>query len=275
MRSSIEATPSHVLTRKKLARTLGWVIEDAQVVEILKRLRAKVESTDEGWRTTPPSDRCDWAMHADSIEEILRLSDRSQCPEVWPVVRMQPSASTHVSASNAMADYFAARGFAECVNYSFIDPKDQAHFSPCMAALTLNNPIRPELSYMRGQLWSGLLRTALFNLRHQKKRMALFELGQVFDAQDGIPSESLALAALALGDERAEVSVMIDEARRFLRHHFGQRLDVCAAESQGLHPGQSAALRVDDLHVGWVGALHPSVCRAFDLPNHVVLMSLT
>ena len=129
MRSSIEATPSHVLTRKKLARTLGWVIEDAQVVEILKRLRAKVESTDEGWRITPPSDRCDWAMHADSIEEILRLSDRSQCPEVWPVVRMQPSASTHVSASNAMADYFAARGFAECVNYSFIDPKISAFFA--------------------------------------------------------------------------------------------------------------------------------------------------
>ena len=51
-------------------------------------------------------------------------------------------------------------------------------------------------------------------------------------------------------------------------------IDFEAAEHEALHPGQTAAVKRDGELVGYVGALHPSLCKAFSLNGPVFLFEL-
>ena len=59
-----------------------------------------------------------------------------------------------------------------------------------------------------------------------------------------------------------------------LERLFGQVLDARSAAHPALHPGQSAQLWADGRAIGWIGALHPRLVQAFDLPAAPVLFEL-
>ena len=42
-------------------------------------------------------------------------------------------------------------------------------------------------------------------------------------------------------------------------------LSFVAAEEPFLHPGRAAAVEIDGRFVGWIGEVHPLVCREWDL----------
>ena len=73
-----------------------------------------------------------------------------------------------------------ARGYQEAITYSFVDPKLQAELDPEYEPVGLANPLSPEMSVMRTTLWTGLLKSLIYNLNRQQDRIRLFETGLRF-----------------------------------------------------------------------------------------------
>ena len=172
---------------------------------------------------------------------------------------------------------------------------------PRAEAIVLANPLSEDQSAMRTTLLGSLLDVASRNLARSADAVSIFESGQVylnspptgrnptndvgnrpidplagaFVGEQGAPfTEPHRFAALAVGPlveqswrgggEPADFFALkgVLEA---LAGQLGVELTFAAAEEPFLHPGRSAAVEIGAATVGWIGEVHPLVCREWDL----------
>jgi phenylalanyl-tRNA synthetase beta chain len=172
---------------------------------------------------------------------------------------------------------------------------------PRTGAVVLSNPLSEDQSVMRTTVLGSLLDIAQRNQAHGATGVALFESGRVylpasanlhlppmsggksrFDALAGsFPGERGApdlephrigcLAAGPLvakswrgGGEPADFFALkgVVEA---LAGQLGATLEFEPAEEPFLHPGRAARVSAGSEDAGWIGELHPLVCREWDL----------
>jgi phenylalanyl-tRNA synthetase beta chain len=227
---------------------------------------------------TPPSFRFDLAIEEDLIEEAVRLFGYDNIPAQPPAApsRMLPQDETHVS-DEVLRRMLVGLDYQEVITYSFVDPAWETALDPAARPLPLANPIASQLSVMRTTLWGGLIETLRHNLNRQQDRVRIFELGRVYASPTDQP---LKLGGLAYGDALPEQwgapARRLDyfDLKGDLERLLGHPLDARRGEHPALHPGQSAALWVNGHAVGWLGALHPRLVQAFDLPVAPVLFEL-
>jgi phenylalanyl-tRNA synthetase beta chain len=172
---------------------------------------------------------------------------------------------------------------------------------PRAEAVLLANPLSEDQSAMRTTLLGSLLDVASRNLARDASAVSLFESGQVylnsppmgrnveseatnrpidplagsFVGEQGAPfTEPHRFAALAVGPlvekswrgggEPADFFAL-KGALEALAAQLGVELSFAAAEEPFLHPGRSAAVEINGAVVGWIGEVHPLVCREWDL----------
>ncbi|HXS47053.1 MAG TPA: phenylalanine--tRNA ligase subunit beta [Solirubrobacterales bacterium] len=188
---------------------------------------------------------------------------------------------------------FTDPGEAERLRIPADDPR--AH------AVTISNPLSEDQSTMRTTLLGSLLDVAQRNLAHDAERVAIFESGRVYlDCQPtggkgksdlvagavdplgggfagGRPApfaEPQRLACLAVGPLAPKSWRDGGEAADFfvlkgvlegLAARLGVELGFEPASEPFLHPGRAAKVLVGDDDAGWIGELHPLVCREWDL----------
>jgi phenylalanyl-tRNA synthetase beta chain len=169
------------------------------------------------------------------------------------------------------------------------------------APVAIANPLSEEQSVMRTTLVGSLLDVARRNLARGADRVALFESGRVYlpssptgrklthtvgnrpvDPLEGAflgntaaPfSEPHRIGCLAAGPLQPKSWRTAEAPADFfalkgvlegLAAAFGVALTFGAGGEPFLHPGRSAAVSLDGGEIGWVGELHPLVCRAWDL----------
>jgi phenylalanyl-tRNA synthetase beta chain len=136
---------------------------------------------------------------------------------------------------------------------------------------------------MRTTLLGSLLDAAQRNLARGADHVSLFESGRVYlPGQSGdFPGERPApdhephrVGCLAIGPltaqswrgggEQADFYAL-KGALEAIAGQLGAPLSFGAAEEPFLHPGRSASVAVAGLAAGWLGELHPLVCREWDL----------
>jgi phenylalanyl-tRNA synthetase beta chain len=200
-------------------------------------------------------------------------------------------------------------GFDQVVGWSFTDPDEAGRLripaeDPRATAVMLANPLSEEQSAMRTTLLGSLLDIAARNAARGAGDLALFESARVYlqapptgleeaDIDRNRPVDPLAgrfageqpapfsephrLAAIAVGASRrswrgggeaADFFVMkgVLEA---LGQQLGTELGFAPAEEPFLHPGRTAAVTMAGAPAGWLGEVHPLVCRTWDLGSAV------
>jgi phenylalanyl-tRNA synthetase beta chain len=285
--------PAVTLRRQQLARLLGIVFEDARIRASLEGLQMSVETTEEGWRVTPPPHRFDIAIEADLIEEVARIVGYQAIPEADAQVAQHFGPLPSVRPpERALLETLALRGYYEAITYAFVDPQLQGRLFPDARASELANPIASDLSVMRVSLWPGLLKAALENQRRQQDRIRLFEHGARFLATErkGLDAtrEIDTLAGIACGqrlpeqwglprdmrepvdffDVKGEVEALLAATGARAEFTFEPRALSC------LHPGRAAQLLRNGAPVGWLGELHPSLVKALEFTSAPVLFEL-
>ena len=179
--------------------------------------------------------------------------------------------------------FLVARGYHETIHYSFVNAKLAELLQVDGNALELSNPISHELSQMRTSLWPSLLASLIYHHHRQIQDARFFERGTCFHMQDGQVVESLQLAGLVAGQQHSdqwnEDSRAVDfyDIKADVNGLLGRYADEVSwqqAEYPCLHPGQSARLMYRDSLLGFVGALHPRIKQALDLPMPVFLFNL-
>lgn len=277
---------------------LGMAIPHADQVDYLQRLGFAVEPEGEDLLVTVPPDRAgDVTREVDLIEEVARIHGLDEnLPSTLPANAAQAGGLSRPQrlrrrAEDAMRDL----GFDEIVGWSFTDPGEAGRLripadDPRSGAVVVSNPLSEEQSAMRTTLLGSLLDAAQRNLARDAERVALFESARVYLAGDseflgerGAPfAEPQRLAALASGalapatwrgDAEAADFFALKGVLEGLAARLGVGLDFAQAggadgASPGepfLHPGRAARVEVGGEPIGWLGEVHPLVCRAWDI----------
>lgn len=148
----------------------------------------------------PPAYRFDVKIEADLIEELIRLRGYEALQAGRPRLALQPVAVPEMTLSqSSIRRLLVERGYHEAITYSFVDPALQAPFLADATPIDLLNPIASDLSQMRTSLWPGLVRALQGNLKRQKGRVRLFEIGAVFAREAGDIRQEIASPAWSTG----------------------------------------------------------------------------
>ncbi len=278
-----------VLRRSKLDNLLGHHIETETVTDILTRLGFAVSFADDSWTVTSTSWRFDIEIEEDLIEEVARIYGYNNIPNNAPLAHLQINAQPEKDLNlNRIRTAFVDSDYQEIISYSFTDPEIQKVLHPEMDALVLPNPISREMSAMRVSLLSGLLGAVIYNQNRQQNRIRFFETGLRFvpdaSAENGIRQEMMIGAVIA--GERAPISweqkgenvdffdLKGDLERILSLTNTGNRLRFVAKSYSALHPGQSAAIMLDDKEIGFIGTIHPKVAQKLGVAGKPILAEL-
>ncbi len=187
------------LRRARIARVLGYTIDDATVERILTALGFGLAATHygDGWAVTVPSWRIDVAGESDLLEELARVDGYDRIPEAFPPLELPPPRPAPRLARDARLRTLArAAGFSESVTFSFIARDAARRFAADADIVAIANPLAETMAVMRPTLLAGLLDSVAHNRRREQKDVRLFELATIFGTARG---EHRALALASLG----------------------------------------------------------------------------
>jgi phenylalanyl-tRNA synthetase beta chain len=296
--AEIPAAPRIGLRAARVEGLLGMRIEQADQVAYLERLGFGVEVDGEDLQVEVPPDRhYDVTREVDLIEEVGRVHGFDKhLPTTLPAVAEKVGGLSREQLLRRRAeDALRDLGFDQIVGWSFTDPAETERLripegDPRADAVLLANPLSEDQSAMRTTLVGSLLDVASRNLARDADRVALFESGQVYLQVEAVGEGPLAgvfsglrpapvaephrLACLTVGplvegswrgDAEPGDFFALKGALEGLAGQLGVTLTFEAAPEPFLHPGRSAAVSIADVPIGWIGEIHPLVCRDWDL----------
>ncbi|HST69954.1 MAG TPA: phenylalanine--tRNA ligase subunit beta [Solirubrobacterales bacterium] len=278
------------LRASRVRGLLGMEISQADQKSYLERLGFEAEADGEDLEVVVPPDRhYDVTREADLIEEVARVHGLDEhLPTTLPSTgRATGGLSREQGLRRRAEDALRDLGFDQVVGWSFTDPGEAERLripgdDPRARPVVLANPLSEEQSAMRTTLLGSLLDIAARNAARGAGDLALFESARVylqgkgeFAGDQPAPfAEPHRLATIAVGslgqrswrggEEPADFFALkgVVEA---LGRGLGVELAFAPAEEPFLHPGRSAAVSVGGALAGWLGEVHPLVCRAWDL----------
>ena len=273
------------LRKARLESLLAYKIDDQKVLDILTRLGLSlVSSNDESWTFTAPSWRFDIAIEADLVEEVARVYGYNNLPSTNPVASMEMSSKPEVERPlSILRRHMVSRGYQEAITYSMVEPGLLAKFDNINKPVALVNPISADMAVMRTSLWPGLVQALQHNQNRQQSRVRLFETGQRFIPSDQGLQQQDVFAGLIYGARHPESWHGKDQPVDYfdakgdlesLLQMGGQSFSFEAAEHLALHPGQSAAIKLDGATVGYLGAMHPGLVKDLDLHGPVFMFEV-
>ncbi len=236
---------------------------------------------------TPPSWRADIAIAEDIVEEVLRIYGIDHiASEPLPSLPFAPKSILPLWEANSFAakKVLAARGMVEMVSWSFISEKGAGVLANGgdIEHLRLENPISSELSHMRPSLLFGIIQAGAANHARGAEEIALFEMGQVFEAS-AERRQSFQIAAMRFGSlvprhwESTERGLSPIHARADAEAVLGlwglgvEKLQILPLAPEHYHPARSGALCLGPKNpLAFFGELHPSIAKRLGAPQPAV-----
>jgi phenylalanyl-tRNA synthetase beta chain len=280
---------------------LGMRVEPDDCVTYLERLGFGTGRSDGDIVAEVPAHRYyDVSREADLVEEVGRIHGYDEhLPATLPQAPGQGGRLTREQALRRRAeDVMRDLGFDGIVSLSLADPSlpsrlrladDDVRGAP----IQVSNPLSLDHSELRTTLLGSLLDAARYNLARGADRVALSETGRAYLSRGESPVggvlggafagdrsppafEPQSVAALASGPlappswgveaRRADFFAM-KGALEALSAHLGADVELQAAPQPFLHPGRSARVLIGGNDAGWLGEVHPLVCREWDLES--------
>jgi phenylalanyl-tRNA synthetase beta chain len=299
--AAAEMPPANrVLLRTRRAQSLlGMAITPDACATYLKRLGFAVERQGEDLTAEVPDHRYyDVSREADLVEEVGRIHGYDEhLPATLPQGTGQGGRLSREQALRRRAeDVMRDLGFDAVVTLSLVDPALPRRLrleegDPRRAPIRISNPLSVEHSELRTTLLGSLLDAARYNLAHGAERLALFESGRVYAARGrsqlgGVLGGEFAgkrkppafephcIAALAVGplaisswgaDDRSSDFFALKGVLEALAGQLGAPVELEPHPQAFLHPGRAARVLLGGLDAGWLGEIHPLVCREWDL----------
>ncbi len=238
------------------------------------------------WTVYAPTYRVNMDIPEDLTEEIARVLGYNAIPETLPNMKVNDltrSTSDPYNRTRELKNALVGLGFQEIVSYSFTSPDEMRIMKLPEPVLELRNAQSSERTHLRPCLIGSLLNAAKINL--QAKNVLLFEVGRVFPLVD---LEEERLGALLMGDFATKTwqtgiaggFYSFKGLLQSIAAKLGDELKVVPIEKHVaekplvLHPGIAGALEYNGAFVGIIGAVHPSVSAALELPSNIVLAEI-
>jgi len=290
-----------ILRAERVEGLLGMPISQADQKTYLERLGFEAQEAGDDLEVVVPPDRhYDVTREVDLIEEVARVHGIDEhLPTTLPAVGGAVGGLSREQRLRRRAeDGLRDLGFDQVVGWSFTDPGEPGRLrisedDPRAKPVLLANPLSEDQSAMRTLLLGSLLDIAARNTARGAGALALFESARVYlQGTSSAQAEIDPLAGKFAGDQPAPftephrlagiaVGPLVPrswrgagEAAGFfalkgvlegLAAQLGVELGFAPAEEPFLHPGRAAVVSVGGEAGGWLGEVHPLVCRAWGL----------
>ncbi|HKD47993.1 MAG TPA: phenylalanine--tRNA ligase subunit beta, partial [Rhizomicrobium sp.] len=269
----------HIDFDPSLVESLGGIqVDTDESIRILARLGFTVIEHGDILHVTPPSYRRDIDGPADLVEEVVRIHGLAGVVSA-PLEReravAKPVLTSAQRRNRAVRRTLAARGFNECVSFSFIARAQARLFGGGDEARQLSNPIASDLDALRPSPLPSLLAAASRNAARGLCDLRLFEIGPAF--QSGMPeAQTTNAAGIITGPGARDWAKLGRPANLFdakatmiaaLEAAMGGPMTapVTAGAASWFHPGRSGTIALGPKQIGWFGELHPKILAAFEL----------
>jgi phenylalanyl-tRNA synthetase beta chain len=283
-----EKTNERVYWSKNVFATYPTFLETMNSDEqaMLEEFQAEGELMHSTWTVHAPTARVNMDLEEDVIEEVARVLGYEAIPDTLVNVRINDatrSASQPYDRTREVKNALVGMGFHEIVSYTFTNPDECKLARIPEPVLELRNAQSAERTHLRPAMIASLLNAARTN--RQAGDVMLFEVGRVFPFVD-------------LEEERLGVLLMNDVAPKTwqpgvaggfyafkglletMAAKLGAQLQVVPIETHVpekpacLHPGICGALEYNGAFIGIVGAVHPAVTAALELPANTLLAEI-
>ena len=271
------------INTKKVNSIIGQTVPKAKVEVILKSLGFKVKDGGNSVLSIQiPLYRHDIKNIADVTEEIVRIigiDNIKSKPLVIEEVNRINSASKNIVKKNKIRSKAISTGFYETLTYVFSSRQNlqKYGFEVVCEDKDLLNPITNELNTFRSTLLLNLVEASSSNFKLGLKRVALFEIGTVFDKNR---DESKKISFIYSGDKEDESFENSGKPDELTFFEFAKKIlnvtgqfEIEPMESitnKFIHPYQNGNIILDGEIVGYISKLHPSIASEFDLPNSFI-----
>ena len=183
--------PEEVAVEVAEARTnalLGLSLSRAHMSDVLRRIGARAEETEVGFRAVGPWERTDLTIEEDFIEEIGRVHGYSDVASVVPEAVPLAELNARQYYSDKIRAALVERGFSEVITSSF-RKKDE---------ISLLNALASDKGCMRSSLRKNITEVLDKNAPYVDllgiTDVRVFEIGTVFEKGEGTITEHFELA---------------------------------------------------------------------------------
>ncbi|HDF6857263.1 TPA: phenylalanine--tRNA ligase subunit beta [Staphylococcus aureus] len=272
------------ITADKINRTIGFDLSQNDIVTIFNQLGFDTEINDDVITVLVPSRRKDITIKEDLIEEVARIYGYDDIPSTLPVFDKVTSGqlTDRQYKTRMVKEVLEGAGLDQAITYSLVSKEDATAFSMQQRqTIDLLMPMSEAHASLRQSLLPHLIEAASYNVARKNKDVKLFEIGNVFFAngEGELPDQVEYLSGILTGDyvvnqwqDKKETvdfylaKGVVDRVSEKLNLEFSYR----RADIDGLHPGRTAEILVENKVVGFIGELHPILAADNDLKRTYV-----
>ncbi|HGO4075804.1 TPA: phenylalanine--tRNA ligase subunit beta [Staphylococcus aureus] len=272
------------ITADNINRTIGFDLSQNDIVTIFNQLGFDTEINDDVITVLVPSRRKDITIKEDLIEEVARIYGYDDIPSTLPVFDKVTSGqlTDRQYKTRMVKEVLEGAGLDQAITYSLVSKEDATAFSMQQRqTIDLLMPMSEAHASLRQSLLPHLIEAASYNVARKNKDVKLFEIGNVFFAngEGELPDQVEYLSGILTGDyvvnqwqgkkETVDFYLakgVVDRVSEKLNLEFSYR----RADIDGLHPGRTAEILLENKVVGFIGELHPILAADNDLKRTYV-----
>ncbi|GAA0991933.1 phenylalanine--tRNA ligase subunit beta [Subtercola frigoramans] len=173
-----------------ISKLVGVDYTDEEISDSLIEIGATLEHGHDGLIVSPPSWRPDLTHKSSLAEEVARIVGYSRIPSILPTAPPGRGLTREQRLRRLSAETLAAAGLTEVLAYPFVSSTSNTLFASsddsAVPAIRLANPLDAEVPFLRATLLPGLIDIARRNLSRGLTDLALYEVGAVFEPEEGI-----------------------------------------------------------------------------------------
>lgn len=283
---NVQEKPNEIkLDCDEINNLLGTTLTKEEITNYLKQLGFEMlEDT-----VRAPIFRTDIECVADLAEEVARLFGYNNIPNAPLPGGDIAKPNDFEDFKNELASLAVAHGFYETVTYSMVSPK---HFEkllleeadPLRNCVEIKNPLGEDKSIMRTTTIPSMLETLNKNISQKNERVCLFDMGceykkKEFEDENGkrVVDERpiLTLGAYDIDGSKIDFFVFKGAIEGILdKIGIKDYTFETISDLSFMHPGRTAKIKAEATELGFVGQLHPSVAKNYELCKNVLVATL-
>lgn len=257
------------ITVDKINSVLGITIDKETILNIFTRLGFEYEVNGDNILVTVPSRRIDISIPEDLIEEVGRIYGVDNIIGKQMTLPVKPGS---VNKNNRIIrNKLAGLGLNETLSYALIPESEVSKYTTdSFEMVKVLDPMSEERNTLRHSLIPSLMMIYDYNKARGNKDICIYEIGKGFGKVNDEYVEENKLAILMTGVYSTGLKVkkvdfyiikgVLEELLEYLGYNNRYSLRVEDIPNE-LHPGQSASIILNNVKIGIIGKVHPSVTK--------------
>jgi len=261
----------------KINRLLGTDISKEDMVKYLNLLEIEVD----GDTIKVPSFRPDLNLMADVAEEIGRSYGYNEIATTAFKTSTQGGYSPFMLTESKAGTLCRSLGYSEIITYSFVSPAifDQIRLpqdSALRNAMRIQNPLGEDTSIMRTIALPSMLDILSRNYAYHNKAVKLYELAKIYLPTEGevLPAEPKMLVLGTYGTNETFFTLKGELEAILTGLRMPKASYTAVKDNPSYHPGRCAKVSIGGVDLGYMGQVHPLVCKNYGIDAEVYCVEI-